>query len=44
MSIDIFMIKQYYDDELWNENQIKALVDIGRISADDFKIITGKDY
>lgn len=44
MIVDICMIKQYYDDGLWNENQIRALVDISRISADDFKTITGKNY
>lgn len=37
------MAKDYYPN-LWSIERLKTLVKAGKISADDFKEITGEDY
>lgn len=38
------MAKKNFDRNLWTEDMLKRLVDNGKLSAEDFKEITGKDY
>ena len=37
-------VKQYYERGLWSEYRVKNAVKVGRISAEEFKAITSKDY
>lgn len=37
------MAKNYYP-KLWNIERLKALVAVNKLSEEDFKEITGKDY
>lgn len=37
-------IKQYYDERLWSEARLRNLVELGKITKEDFKIIMGKEY
>lgn len=37
-------IKKYYQDGLWNETKVRNAVVKGKITAEEYKLITGKDY
>lgn len=37
-------IKRYYDKEMYTIEQVKIFVQSGKITEEEFKIITGKDY
>ena len=41
--MDIEKIKAYYPNE-WTKEMLRALVAKGRITADDYKTITGEAY
>lgn len=36
--------KKWYDKGKWSEEELRMLVEALRITADEFKQITGKDY
>lgn len=38
------MIKDWYDDEAWNKQQVKDAVVKGKITPEQYKTITGEDY
>lgn len=38
------MIKGFYDKNLWTKEQVGAAVTKGKITADQYKLITGNDY
>lgn len=38
------MAKKYYDEGLWPKKYLKALVKKGKLTADEYKDITGDDY
>lgn len=38
------MAKKNFERGLWTEDMLKRLVEKEKISAEDFKKITGKDY
>ena len=38
------MVKDFYDQGLWNEKKVRNAVVKGWITAEEFKEITGKDY
>lgn len=37
-------IKDYYDKKLWNIEMVKNAVVKGKITADEYEIITGEKY
>lgn len=37
-------IKQYYENGYWTEKMVRDAVIKGKITADDFREITGKEY
>ncbi len=37
-------IKLYYEMGLWDINRVKGAVKMGKITAEQFKEITGQDY
>lgn len=37
-------IKYYYDNNLWNIDMVKNAVVKGKITAEEYKLITGEDY
>ena len=37
-------IKEYFSMGLWNEQQVRNAVAKGKITTEEFKAITGKDY
>lgn len=39
----VTLAKKYYPDK-WNDSYIRILVERGKITADEYKEITGKDY
>ena len=44
MSAKFETVKKYYDMGMWTEAKVKNAVAKGWITADEFKLITGKDY
>ncbi len=38
------IIKSFYDNQLWTSDQVGAAVTKGKITADQYKLITGNDY
>ena len=44
MSAKFETVKKYYDLKLWTEDQVRKAVEKGWITADEFKLITGKKY
>lgn len=38
------MAKKYYEDGLWDKNRLKALVEKGKLTEDEYKEITGEIY
>ena len=38
------MVKEFYDTGVWSESRVKNAVVKGRITAEEYKEITGKDY
>lgn len=38
------MAKKYYDQGLWQEFRIRALVEKGKLTSDEYTEITGQDY
>lgn len=37
-------IKEYYDKGLWNKTMVRNAVVKGKITAEQYKSITGEDY
>lgn len=37
-------VKGYYDAGFWNEKMVRNAVIKGKITEEEFKIITGEDY
>lgn len=37
-------IKDYFNRGLWDEQKVHKAVEKGKITADEYKAITGKDY
>lgn len=37
-------IQGYYNDNLWTKEQVKMAVVKGKITEDEYKVITGEDY
>lgn len=37
-------IKSYYDKGLWSKAMVKNAVVKGKITAEEYKLITGEDY
>lgn len=37
-------IKEYYDNGLWNKPMVRNAVVKGKITAEQYKSITGEDY
>lgn len=44
MSAKFETVKKHYDMGFWDEAHVKNAVVKGWITADEFKLITGKDY
>ena len=44
MSAKFETVKKYYDMGMWTEAKVKNAVVKGWITADEFKLITGKAY
>ena len=44
MSAKFEEVKGYYDLGVWSEKKVRNAVVKGWITADEFKLITGKDY
>ena len=44
MSAMFSKIKRYYDYKLWTIAQVKNAVVHGKITAEEFTVITGKNY
>ena len=44
MSKKYNLVKEYYDNGLWNLTRVKNAVVKGWITEEEFKIITGEDY
>lgn len=38
------IIKGFYDNHLWTSDQVGVAVTKGKITADQYKLITGNDY
>lgn len=38
------MVKEFYDNGVWNDTRVKNAVVKGWITAEEFKEITGKNY
>lgn len=38
------IIKSFYDNQLWTSDQVSDAVTKGKITADQYKLITGNDY
>lgn len=38
------MSKKYYDNGLWSLDRLKMLVEADKLSADEYKKITGEDH
>lgn len=39
-----YKIKSYYERNLWTIDQVKVAVEKGKITEEEFKIITGEGY
>lgn len=37
-------IKRYYDKGLYTIDQVKVFVQVGKITEEEFRMITGEDY
>lgn len=37
-------IKYYYDNGLWTKSKVRDAVVKGKITAEEYKLITGEDY
>ena len=37
-------IKEYYDNGFWNKEQVHKAVEKGKITAEQYKEITGEEY
>ena len=37
-------IKYYYDNGLWSNRKVRDAVVKGKITAEEYKLITGEDY
>lgn len=44
MSEKFYKVKEYYDLGIWNEVKVRNAVVKEWITAEEFKLITGKDY
>ena len=44
MSEKFYKIKEYYDLGIWSEKNVRNAVVKEWITAEEFKLITGKDY
>lgn len=44
MSKDFEKFKRYYDSELWNEERLKNIVNVGKITKEEFEKIVGKKF
>lgn len=44
MSEKFELVKQYYDEGLWDERKVRRAVVKGWITEDEFQLITGEPY
>lgn len=44
MSKMFYKIKNYYDSSLWDEERVYNMVAKNIITAEEYKLITGKEY
>lgn len=44
MSKNFEMIKNYYENGLWNKTKVKNMVKTKNITEEEYKMITGEDY
>lgn len=44
MSAKYEMLKNFYDEGLWDQTRLKNAVSKNRITAEEYKLITGEDY
>lgn len=44
MSPDFEKIKSYYDTHRWGKKAVRRAVEAGKITAEEFKLITGEVY
>lgn len=44
MSKKYELVKEYYDNDLWNLTRVKNAVVKGWITAEEFEMITGQPY
>lgn len=44
MSAKYEMLKNFYDEGLWDQKRLKNAVSKNWITAEEYKLITGEDY
>ena len=44
MSSKFEKVNRYYDNHLWTKKQVADAVVKGRITAEEYELITGEDY
>ena len=44
MSTAYKLAKKYYDEGLWGKDRLKALVEKGKLTEDEYEDITGEKY
>ena len=44
MSAKYEMLKNFYDEGLWDQERLKSAVSKNWITAEEYKLITGEDY
>lgn len=37
-------VKKYYDMGIYNDEQVAVFVEKGKLTAEEYKLITGEDY
>ena len=42
--MNVFELAQKYYPALWDTNRLKALVAANKLTAEEYKMITGEDY
>ncbi len=44
MSAKYEMLKNFYEEDLWDQERLKNAVSKNWITAEEYKLITGEDY
>lgn len=42
--LDVNKVKYWYEHDLWSEKMVRAAVVKGKLTAENYKFITGNDY